>query len=87
MYRIRVIRPEGDDEVYETTKHPSLESLQETVGGWIELITVETSNGARDLIINEEGRLKDFPLNPKASEYAGWPIFGTAVLFEKGKLK
>jgi len=84
-YKIRILHPEGDDEIYEMSKQPSLEELQETVGGWIEIVPADCGDTVLDLIVHEEGKLLNLPYNPKASEYAGRPIVGTAVLFEEGR--
>lgn len=53
----------------------TLEALQHEVGGYIETITL-----AADccMIVDEEGRLKDKPLNEQASRL-GWLIVGDAL--------
>lgn len=53
----------------------TLEALQQEVGGYIETLTL-----AADccMIVDEEGRLKDKPLNEKASRL-GLPIVGDAL--------
>jgi hypothetical protein len=45
----------------------SLESLQEAVGGYIELITL--SDG-RHMYLNEEGKLDNLPINEEATKLA-----------------
>jgi len=52
--------------IYTKKEHkPTLEKMQEFVGGYIQIIT----NKAGDqFIIDEEGRLKGKPVNPDASE-------------------
>lgn len=54
----------------------TLETLQQEVGGYIETLTL-----AADccMIVDEEGRLKDKPLNEKASRL-GLPIVGDVLL-------
>lgn len=42
---------------------PTLEWLQEKVGGWIECAYIDDNT----LVVNEEGKLKDLPLNRVAS--------------------
>lgn len=43
--------------------HAALESFQKIVGGYIEPIDLPTGDGA---FIDEEGKLKGYPLNPRA---------------------
>ena len=61
----------------------SLEELQKLVGGYIELVPV----GKKYLVVNEEGRILDLPLNVNASAlvapYGYDCIVGDAVLTEK----
>lgn len=76
------------------TERPSLEDMQEFVGGRVELIFL--SNGDH-LVINEEGLLDNLPINPKASRI-WWldvgmdnvfkhrlpPLVGDVILVEGG---
>jgi hypothetical protein len=62
---------------------PTLEEAREFIGGNIEL--VHTRSGTQ-LIVDEEGALKDLPLNPFASQLYGGPIAGPAMVL-KGKAK
>jgi hypothetical protein len=58
----------------------NLESLQEAVGGYIELYHYTTPKGNRfRFVINEEGRLTNLPINP-ISRFVGEAIFGDVVL-------
>tara|TARA_Y100001973_G_scaffold31779_1_gene47945 strand:- start:85 stop:318 length:234 start_codon:yes stop_codon:yes gene_type:complete len=61
-----------------TTSRPSLEEAQEAVGGFVEVIPVERGQ----LLVNEEGLLMSLPLNPTASQIAGRPIVGNALLLK-----
>jgi hypothetical protein len=65
--------PDGREEPYqgETTT----EALQAFVGGWMELVHVLYEGKRAQMILNEEGLLKGFPLNRSASE-----IYHTAVI-------
>ena len=49
-----------------TDKAPTLEEMQKFVGGYIEV--VYASNGDQ-IVLDEEGRLKEKPINKEASEY------------------
>jgi len=62
----------------ESEKRPSLEEAQKAVGGFVELVT--TTQG--QLLVNEEGILEGLPHNEKASEVAGIPICGNALLLK-----
>ena len=61
-----------------TASRPSLEEAQEAVGGFIEMIPVEHGQ----LLVNEEGLIMSLPLNPTASQIAGRPIVGNALLLK-----
>jgi len=56
---------------------PTLEKCQEFVGGYIEIIF--TSDG-RQIVVDEEGRLKGKPINVDASEEANRTIVGDAMI-------
>ena len=50
--------------VSDSKDEPTLESAQEFVGGFVEGITIPNGDY---LIINEEGKLMQLPLNPEAT--------------------
>lgn len=56
---------------------PTLEKCQEFVGGYIEIIF--TSDG-RQIVVDEEGRLKGKPINVDATEEANRTIVGDAMI-------
>lgn len=58
----------------------SLKQMQETVGGWIELVRIK---GKFFLVVNEEGLLERLPPNRVATEIAKRPIVGTAILTDE----
>ena len=45
---------------------PTLEAMQEAVGGYIEVVYAENGD---QIILDEEGRLKGKPINEDASEH------------------
>ena len=57
---------------------PTLEQAQAIVGGWIEMITV----GDMQVLFDEEGLMKQLPLNEKASEMFGRPLYGPVLILE-----
>jgi hypothetical protein len=56
--RVLICRVEQEPVVEEVT--PGFESLQKVVGGYLECLTIEPGI---DLWCNEEGRIRDLPLN------------------------
>ena len=83
--------------ISDSKDEPTLEQAQEFVGGYVEGITFPNGDY---LIINEEGKLKDLPLNSEATmmwratftkdKYAfGYDDFvvGPAILIKKDALK
>ena len=57
---------------------PTLEQAQAIVGGWIEMITV----GDMQVLFDEEGLMKQLPLNEKASDMFGRPLYGPVLILE-----
>ena len=84
MYDLRVIKADGTVTPIHVEKQPSLDKLIELVGGWLEHHKTPTN---KDILIDEEGRMKGLPPNPAASSLAGFAVVGTAVLFLNGKFK
>jgi len=62
-----------------------LEELQRYVGGYIERVQVEIDKKRLDMIVDEEGRLKNKPFNEDASEIANRVIVGDVVIAKKGE--
>ena len=70
LYEIHLVEPANG-------KHFSLRELQEFVGGYIEIVF----NLPDDMImvVNEEGRLKELPINAAATILAGQTIVGNVL--------
>ena len=68
---------------YEYLIPPTLEEAQSVVGGTVELITLV---GGSQLLCNEEGLIRNLPVNLKASSIAGQSIVGN-VLILSGKAR
>jgi len=75
----------------------SLEFLQKAVGGYIEMVPVinpeVAASGLTNLFCDEEGKLKNKPVNEKATLMAGRdrlpcidPICGDALFFAEGEV-
>lgn len=57
--------------------------MQEYVGGWIEVVYLKNDE---QLVVNEEGLLKELPYNKVASSYANRTIVGNAILLRKNAI-
>jgi hypothetical protein len=55
---------------------PTLKEAQQAVGGLVEVVNLSSGE---QLIVDEEGVLKNKPLNEEASKLAGQPICGHAL--------
>ena len=98
MENIKVNTDASEFKIIKNSKdEPSLKEAQEFVGGYVEGITFPNGDY---LIINEEGKLKNLPLNPEAT--ALWRatfdndnyitgrndfVVGPAILIKKAALK
>lgn len=65
-----------------------LETLQKAVGGYIEM--VETKDGDI-MVINEEGKIENLPVNPFATELYKYgsddPIMGDVVIAKRNEIE
>ena len=81
---IRVIPPNGEESIKQIDTSHQLEELQALVKGYIEL--VPTTEAGKIMIVNEEGKLLNHPLNIRATklmEHQGCDfICGTALLMD-----
>lgn len=77
---LMVIRPEGKIERLDESK-PSLQRLQELVGGYLEVVQSPQLPG-KWVVLNEDGDPLDLPLNEAATIATGWPhmLRGTVVI-------
>jgi len=83
---MEIFHPDGTWIAEVRSKPPSLDTLQEIVEGPIELVSLTREGEPAQLILSEEGKLKDLPYNPGATAlyYESLstfkPLMGTAVL-------
>jgi hypothetical protein len=75
-----IIRSNGTVEQLSPRKKFTLEDLQAAVGGYIEAIPGSHNRA----FCNEEGLLRNLPLNPLASEDFHRRLVGDVVVLEKG---
>jgi hypothetical protein len=66
---------EGPTHVVDLDLNPAMRSARNLVGGWVELVHIP----GKVLLVDEDGNMKNLPLNPRASEIAGQRIRGQVV--------
>lgn len=59
---------EGPEVTEDASEQPEYERLREYVGGWIEYVSVLYKGKRTTMVVNEEGRLNDLPINERATE-------------------
>jgi hypothetical protein len=69
--------------VYVSDKKPTLKEAQVLVGGYVEVVNLQNGD---QMLVNEEGFLKDYPVNTEASALAGRMIVGPVMVLS-GKAK
>jgi len=77
----KILRANGDREDIEPMGENgklTLEQLQKVVGGWVEVVVVPDCHNL--LIVDEDGKLKNLPVNVTASKVAQTVIVGDVVL-------
>ena len=62
-----------------TDKRPTLKEAQDIVGGYVEMV-IDTD--LMQLMVDEEGLLKNLPFNPEASKMADRHIVGSALVLK-----
>lgn len=96
MGKIHWIGIDGTETIEEAAEEPSLEQLQDFVGGFIELIPIKYNGKRASMYVNEEANLHALERNPTASEILkeaaremgrplqpGFPgILGPAIILE-----
>lgn len=83
MMKDCIIKADGT-EVPINSDEMSLEEMQKAVGGYIEIVG---SYHNKYIIADEEGLLKNKPVNFKASYLCYRPIVGDVLLINKNKMK
>ena len=73
----------SDGSKQEKVNVSTLKSMQDMVGGYIEFIYLPKS---KILIVDEEGRLMNYPLNQQASELCGQLIVGDVILADNSEV-
>jgi len=88
-YTLHTIQPEGEVLSSTQTAAPSLQALQDIVGGYIQTVPrFNTYKGSRCIVyVNEEGRMQNLPFNQTATdlwleqdELIAQPLVGNVVV-------
>lgn len=66
-------------------KKSTLKSLQKAVGGYIESVYPKGLGKPYIFVCNEEGLIKNLPVNPTASYLFGNTIYGNVVVLQEGE--
>ena len=65
-------------------QRPTLEEAQKIVGGYIEVLTIR--DGKMQILCNENGMVEGVGINDEASEIAGFPIAGNAIILSESAI-
>jgi len=76
----KIIKIDGTEKDIEGEDQLSLEFMQKTVGGYIEI--VPSADRQLLIVVDEEGQLKQKLYNRKASTIAGQTIVGDVIVCE-----
>lgn len=68
MYEYLIIDTDGEETHVKSKEKPTLGEMQKAVGGYIEVVRCLYKDKEKQMIINEEGKLRDLELNEKATE-------------------
>ena len=66
-----------DKTIFYYQEEPDLETIQKTVEGYFAIVPLLDN---KMMYLNEEGALKNLPVNQKASEIAGFKIYGKVLI-------
>ena len=75
------------DGTTESIKDTELATLQEAVGGYIQIVSIPSSD--KIIVLDEEGKLKDKPVNKKATELYNNPydvIVGDVIICDDNEI-
>ena len=66
-----------DKTIFYYQEEPDLETIQKTVEGYFAVVPLLNN---KMMYVNEEGALKNLPVNSEASEIAGFKIYGKVLI-------
>ena len=73
-----------DEISYAIIGEDTLHGMQELVGGYIEIVHPIYLRRPYVMIVNEEGLLRDLPINNTGSLFYGGPIVGNVLILKEG---
>ena len=79
MYEYLIIDTDGEETHVESKEKPTLGEMQKAVGGYIEVVRCLYKDKEKQMIINEEGKLRDLELNEKATEMFWYFLAGMRI--------
>jgi len=77
MGKATIAKADGTEEALD--HRPTLAEAQKICGGYIELVSVA---GNKTLVVDEEGLLKNYNINPKGCQLYGGMIVGDIIILE-----
>ena len=86
MARAYVLNVDGSETKLDD--RPTLAEAQKAVGGYIEDVTNicrMLGRTGKTVYVDEEGRLKKYQLNDRATAYFGFPLVGNVLVLEGWK--
>jgi hypothetical protein len=66
-----------DKTIFYYPEEPDLDTIQKTVEGYFAIVPLLNN---KMMYVNEEGALKNLPINSEASEIAGFKIYGKVLI-------
>tara|TARA_B100001248_G_C27387512_1_gene460490 strand:+ start:962 stop:1189 length:228 start_codon:yes stop_codon:yes gene_type:complete len=66
-----------DKTIFYYPEEPDLDTIQKTVEGYFAIVPLLDN---KMMYVNEEGALKNLPVNSEASEIAGFKIYGKVLI-------
>lgn len=93
MYQGTIFKTDGTEERFSIPAKGAFEKLKEMVGGHIEIIPFISKNGRKvkfDVLVNEDGKWLNLPVNPKSdfinqgTNFEGHQYFGNVVVIDGG---
>jgi len=72
-----MINKNKEETIFYYKEEPNLETIQNTVEGYFAIVPLLDN---KMMYVNEEGALKNLPINLEASEIAGFKIYGKVLI-------
>ena len=77
---------EKEETIFYYKNEPDLETIQKIVEGYFTIIYIfpfeSNPNVCKLMYVNEEGQLKNLPVNVEASKMAGFDVYGKVLIID-----